>query len=71
MGIIDAYKITYIQFEWRDINNHHLYYRRDWEYNNWEQLCGDSWDPLHVSDELEEMYQKYILTDAYERIQKS
>jgi hypothetical protein len=71
MEIIDAYKLTFIQFELKDRNGHHLYYRRCWEYDDWEQLCGDSWEPLNFSDELEEIYQKYKLTDGYDSIHKS
>lgn len=71
MEIIDVISIYYYQFELKDRNGHHLYYRRDILHDDWEQLCGDSWEPLNFSDELEELYQEYKLTDDYERVCKS
>lgn len=40
-------------------------YRRGGSKDSWEQLMGDSWEPVYFrQEELEEQFQKYI-AEAY------
>jgi hypothetical protein len=36
-----------------------LWYRTDPDYENWEVLMGDSWEPVSSVDELKEAYIQY------------
>jgi hypothetical protein len=36
-----------------------LWYRTDPDYENWEVLIGDSWEPVSSVDELKEAYIQY------------
>jgi hypothetical protein len=69
MKIKQVYKTQHIQFEViEDSIDYPTIYRRDWYCDVWEQLCGESWESLYEYDNLEEMYQKYKLTDEYKKI---
>lgn len=68
MKIKSADKITSIQFEVEEINGEITYYSRDWDYSHWQQLYGESWEEIYNCEKLEELYQKYILTDDYKKI---
>ena len=68
MKIKSVDKVTQIQFEIENLDGRTYLYRRDWNYDDWEILLGQSWETLYDCDELEEMYQTYITTDDYIRI---
>lgn len=68
MKIKSADKITSIQFEVEVTPGEITYFLRNWDYAHWEQLCGQSWEEIYKCDKLEELYQKYILTDEYKKL---
>lgn len=50
-------KVTPAHFEYIDTDDGE--YRR-YDDGEWETLMGESWEPVHLSDELEAMYQSFI-----------
>ncbi len=61
MKIIDVQKVEYyiVETDTQDLN----LYRRNvrGSKDSWEVLMGDSWEPTYGNNELEELFQEWLL----------